>query len=45
VWRQKRLVDLRQISRESEQPATRSTGILGLCGPDFAKMTRGLFDR
>jgi hypothetical protein len=45
VWRSKRLVDLKQTVRELDVPATRSAEIIGRCGPDFAKMTRGLFDR
>jgi hypothetical protein len=43
VWRLKRLVDVRQTLREMEVPTTR--GALGLSGPDFQSMTRGLFDR
>jgi hypothetical protein len=43
VWRQRRLVDIRQTLRELDVPTTRDA--LGLCGPDFQKMTRGLFDR
>ena len=45
VWRTKRLVDIKQTSRESGTPSTRDADLLGLCGPDFAKMTRALFDR
>jgi hypothetical protein len=45
VWRDKRLVDVRRIPRELDVPTIRNGGILGLCGPDFAKMTRSLFDR
>jgi hypothetical protein len=43
VWRNKRLVDLRQTLREVDGPTTRDA--LGVSGPDFQKMTRGLFDR
>lgn len=43
VWRLRRLVDIKQTLREMEVPTTR-TGY-GLSGPDFQKMTRGLFDR
>jgi len=43
VWRVKRLVDIKQILRETEVPTTREA--LGLSGSDFQKMTRGLFDR
>lgn len=43
VWRNKRLVDLRQTLRETDVPTSRDA--LGVSGPDFQKMTRGLFDR
>ena len=43
VWRRRRLVDQRQTLRETNGPTTRDD--LGVCGPDFRKMTRGLFDR
>jgi hypothetical protein len=42
VWRLKRLVDLKQALREMEVPTTREA--LGLAGPEFAQMTRGLID-
>ena len=45
VWRDKRLVDVRRAPRELDVPTIRNTGIIGTCGPDFAKMTRSLFDR
>lgn len=45
VWRIQRLVDIKQTLREMEIRATRDSNILGTCGPDFPKMTRGLFDR
>lgn len=43
VWRVRRLIDVKQTLREMEVPTTREA--LGLSGPDFQKMTRGLFDR
>jgi hypothetical protein len=43
VWRHRRLVDIRQTLRELDVPTTRDA--LGIAGPDFQKMTRGLFDR
>jgi hypothetical protein len=45
VWRLKRLVDIKQTLREMEVPSTRNADLLGVSGPDFSKMTRGLFDR
>jgi hypothetical protein len=45
VWRIRRLVDLRQALREMDVPTTRDADNLGMSGPDFSKMTRGLFDR
>jgi len=45
VWRNKRLVDIRQNLREMDVPSTRQSDLLGIVGPDFGKMTRGLFDR
>jgi hypothetical protein len=42
VWRLKRLIDIKQTLREMEVPTTRSA--LGLSGPEFQNMTRGLFD-
>jgi hypothetical protein len=44
VWRQQPLVDIKQTLRETGAPPRRNTDLLGLCRPDFAKMTRGLFD-
>jgi hypothetical protein len=44
-WRLKRLIDLKQTLREMEVPSSRNADILGISGPDFSKMTRGLFDR
>ena len=43
VWRNRRLVDIKKTTRESEPPTTRDA--LGLSEPDFRNMTRGLFDR
>jgi len=45
VWRAKRLVDIKRALREMDVPTSREADALGLCGPDFSKMTRGLFDR
>jgi hypothetical protein len=45
VWRQKRLLAIKQTLRELDVPPTRNGGILGLASADFPKMTRGLFDR
>ena len=45
VWRIRRLVDIKQTLREMEVPSTRNADLLGVSGPDFPKMTRGLFDR
>jgi hypothetical protein len=45
VWRLRRLVDVKQQLREMDVPTTRDAYFLGLSGPDFSKMTRGLFDR
>ncbi len=45
VWRIRRLVDVRQQLREMDVPTTRDADLLGITGPDFSKMTRGLFDR
>jgi hypothetical protein len=44
-WRIKRLIDIKQTLREMEVPSTRNADLLGISGPDFSKMTRGLFDR
>jgi hypothetical protein len=43
VWRRRRLIDIRPTLQETSGPTTRDD--LGVCGPDFRKMTRGLFDR
>ena len=45
VWRLRRLIDLKQSLRELDVPSTRKADVLGISGPDFTKMTRGLFDR
>lgn len=43
VWRLRRFIDVKQTLREMEVPTTREA--LGLSGPDFQQMARGLFDR
>jgi hypothetical protein len=45
VWRHRRLVDVRPNPREIGAPPRRNVDILGVSRPDFANMTRGLFDR
>jgi hypothetical protein len=45
VWRFQRLVDIKQTSREMDIRNVRDSNVLGICRPDFPKMTRGLFDR
>jgi len=45
VWRLKRFIDIKQQLRELDVPSSRDADLLGLSGPDFSKMTRGLFDR
>ena len=45
VWRSKRPFDIKQTLREMGAPSPRNADVLGLCAPDFTKMTRGLFDR
>ena len=45
VWRFKRVADVRQTLREMQVTASREDDSLGICGPDFSKMTRGLFDQ
>lgn len=45
VWRSKRLVDLRQPLREMGVPSPRNADVIGTSAPDFANMTRPLFDR
>ena len=45
VWRDKGLVDYRQTIRKCGVPTRRNVEMLGVSGPDFAKMTQGLFDR
>ena len=45
VGRIRRLVDIKQTLREMDVPSTRDADLLGISGPDFAKMTRSLFDR
>ncbi len=36
---------IKQTLREMEVPSTRNADLFGISGPDFSKMTRGLFDR
>lgn len=43
VWRHRRLVGQGPRLPQTNGPATRDD--LGVCAPDFRKMTRGLFDR
>lgn len=45
VWRVKRLRDAKQTLREIDVPSTKDAIMLGISGPDFSKMTQGLFDR
>ncbi len=45
VWRNERPVEIKQTLRALQAPSSRDTDSLGLCGPEFSKMTRGLFDR
>jgi hypothetical protein len=45
VWRNQRLVDVKQTLREMDVPTMRDAVLLGLAAKDFPKMTRGLFDR
>ena len=45
VWRQQRLVDIKQTLREIGAPPKRNADILGVSPSDFPKMTRSLFDR
>jgi hypothetical protein len=45
VWRNQRLVDIKQTLREMEVPTARDAVVFGTLAKDFSKMTRGLFDR
>jgi len=45
VWRINRLVDIKQTVRGTAQTPRRDSDFLGLCGPEFGKMTQSLFDR
>ena len=45
VWRIKRPVEIKQGLRETGGLGRRDADPLGLCGPEFTKMTRALFDR
>ncbi|RYE07823.1 MAG: hypothetical protein EOP22_16280 [Hyphomicrobiales bacterium] len=44
VWRLRRLVDIKQVLREMDVPSSLNADILGVSGPDFANMTRGLIE-
>ena len=45
VWRINRPAESKQGLREIRGSAALDAGPLGLCGPEFTKMTRALFDR
>jgi hypothetical protein len=45
VWRNQRLIPVKQTLREMELPTARDAVLFGLAAKDFPKMTRGLFDR
>ena len=45
VWRDKRLVDIKQTLRATENPTVRDAVLFGTAAKDFPKMIRGLFDR
>jgi len=45
VWRIRRPVDIKQALRKLDVPSLRDSNVLGLSGPDFVEMTRGLFKR
>ena len=45
VWRNNRLVAVKQSTREMELPTARDAVLFGATAKDFPKMTRGLFDR
>lgn len=44
-WLRRRGVGRQHRLRELDSPAFRHADALGACRPDFAAMTRGLFDR
>jgi hypothetical protein len=45
VWRNRRLLDVKQTLREIDVPTMRDAVLFGRTAKDFPKMTRGLFDR
>jgi hypothetical protein len=45
VWKQQRVGQVKRALREPDAPWLRNMGILGIASPDFAKMTRGLFEQ
>jgi hypothetical protein len=45
IWRDKRLIGIKQTRREVELPTARDAVLFGMVSKDFPKMTRGLFDR
>jgi hypothetical protein len=45
VWKQHKRVEAKRALRELDAPWLRNSGILGTASPDFAKMTRGLFEQ
>ena len=45
VWRDKRLIAVKQTLRETEVPTSRDAILFGAARKDFPEMTRGLFDR
>jgi len=45
VWRDKRLIEIKQGLREVELPSSKDAILFGRAGKDFPQMTRGLFDR
>ena len=45
VWRIKRPHESQPGWRETQRPGRGDAGPLGLCGPEFTKMTQALFDR
>ncbi|HVW92225.1 MAG TPA: hypothetical protein VHB74_06415 [Devosia sp.] len=45
VWRNRRLIDVKQTRREVELPTSRDAILFGMVAKDFPKMTHGLFDR
>jgi hypothetical protein len=45
IWRDKRLIGVKQTRREVELPTARDAVLFGMVSKDFPKMTHGLFDR